>query len=159
VALNNVEIGVASRKSDDTFGDFAQNNPYPVNLICVNAHQLPEFVAKYGEDYFKGKYNIGVWWWELQEFPQVYWQCFSWFDEIWVGSIFIQQALSRYSPIPIVFIPPAVSLPDKPLVDRHALSLPEDEFLFLFMFDFLSTFERKNPLALIEAFRQAFEPS
>ncbi len=28
--------------------------------------------------------------------------------------------------------------------------------MFLFSFDFLSVFERKNPLALIDAFGQAF---
>ena len=33
-----------------------------------------------------------------------------------------------------------------------------DGFRFLFMFDFFSTIQRKNPVGLIEAFRQAFEP-
>jgi glycosyltransferase involved in cell wall biosynthesis len=159
LALNNVEIGVQSRKGDSTFGKFAQNNPYPINLICVNAGQLPGFVQTYGEDYFRDKYNIAVWWWELQEFPTEYWQCFTRFDEIWTGTRFIQHALSRYSPIPILCIPPSLSLPDEPLVSREALGLPHDEYLFLFMFDFLSVFERKNPLALIRAFRQAFQPS
>jgi glycosyltransferase involved in cell wall biosynthesis len=159
VALNNVEIGVQSRKTDSTFGKFAQNNPYPINLICVNADQLPGFVQSYGEEYFRDKYNIAVWWWELQEFPPEYWQCFTRFDEIWTGTRFIQHALSRYSPIPVLCIPPSLSLPDEPLVSREALELPRDEYLFLFMFDFLSVFERKNPLALIRAFRQAFQPS
>src|ERR1700704_4810330 len=63
VALNNFDVGVTSRKSDDSAGAFANNNPYPINLICVNADQLPAFIGKFGEDYFKGKYNIGVWWW------------------------------------------------------------------------------------------------
>ena len=33
---------------------------------------------------------------------------------------------------------------------------PEDRYLFLFAFDMNSTMERKNPLAAIAAFRQAF---
>jgi hypothetical protein len=37
--------------------------------------------------------------------------------------------------------------------------LPDEEFLFLCVFDFLSSFERKNPLATIEAFKQAFSPN
>ena len=36
-------------------------------------------------------------------------------------------------------------------------ALPED-FLFLFSFDYLSVFERKNPLAVVEAFARAFDP-
>jgi SAM-dependent methyltransferase len=42
-------------------------------------------------------------------------------------------------------------------VTRAELGLPE-EFLFLFVYDFLSVMERKNPLALIEAFGRAFAP-
>ena len=33
-----------------------------------------------------------------------------------------------------------------------------DGFTFLFLFDFCSTLQRKNPLGLIEAFMRAFEP-
>jgi hypothetical protein len=41
---------------------------------------------------------------------------------------------------------------------RADFGLPEDEFIFLFIFDFQSTFVRKNPLAVAEAFRHAFRP-
>ena len=44
-----------------------------------------------------------------------------------------------------------------PQIDRRRLGLP-DAFTFLFVFDFLSVFERKNPLGLIEAFTKAFTP-
>jgi len=163
VALNNIELAVESRKADSSLSGFAENNPYPINLICINADQIPAFVNKVGEGYFRDKHNIGVWWWELPDFPQESWSSFRWFDEIWVGSSFIQQSLSRYSPIPIVRIPPAVgvALPAEQtkLSRRRALGLPDDEFVFLFMFDFFSGFERKNPLATIRAFRQAFHPS
>jgi glycosyltransferase involved in cell wall biosynthesis len=37
--------------------------------------------------------------------------------------------------------------------------LPEDSRLFLFNFDFHSTVARKNPMAVVEAFRQAFSPA
>jgi glycosyltransferase involved in cell wall biosynthesis len=41
---------------------------------------------------------------------------------------------------------------------RSHFGLSDGTFVFLFVFDFLSYFERKNPLALIRAFRKAFEP-
>jgi hypothetical protein len=41
---------------------------------------------------------------------------------------------------------------------RSALGLPDDRFLFLFVYDFLSTAERKNPVGLVEAYTQAFGP-
>ena len=34
----------------------------------------------------------------------------------------------------------------------------DDRFTFLFMFDFFSTLQRKNPLGLIDAFTRAFAP-
>jgi hypothetical protein len=40
---------------------------------------------------------------------------------------------------------------------RADLGLPSEEFLFLFMFDFLSVYERKNPLAAIRAFKKCFK--
>ena len=46
-------------------------------------------------------------------------------------------------------------MPEIEEFDREDLGLPEG-FVFLFVFDYHSVFERKNPLALIEAFEQAF---
>jgi glycosyltransferase involved in cell wall biosynthesis len=37
--------------------------------------------------------------------------------------------------------------------------VPDDAFVFLFLFDFYSVSERKNPLGLIDAFRRAFDPT
>ena len=47
------------------------------------------------------------------------------------------------------------TLPDG--VDPPGSACPEG-FVFLFVFDYLSTFERKNPLGLVEAFSRAFAP-
>jgi len=156
VALNNFEVA-ASRKEDKTFTTFATNNPHPINLVCVNADQLPAFIQQFGADYFKDKYNIAVWWWETPEFPEEWWEHFNHFDEIWVGSSYIQRTLANVAPVPIVVVQPVVE-PKAFSVDRKKFELPEDEFLFLCVFDFLSSFERKNPLATIEAFKKAFSP-
>ena len=40
--------------------------------------------------------------------------------------------------------------------DRRRFGLPDDAYVFLFNFDFYSTTERKNPGAVIDAFRRAF---
>lgn len=44
------------------------------------------------------------------------------------------------------------------LFDRSHLSLSPDDFVFLFMFDFWSIVERKNPMGLITAFKETFHP-
>src|SRR6202035_3952957 len=50
-------------------------------------------------------------------------------------------------------LPAPLATKDSP---RSSFGLPEDRFVFLFIFDFESHLERKNPLGLIEAFKRAF---
>ncbi|WP_445240669.1 glycosyltransferase [Microcoleus vaginatus] len=50
---------------------------------------------------------------------------------------------------------PSIALP-APSLNREALNLPKNKFIFLFVFDFSSRIERKNTLATIQAFKQAF---
>ncbi|HYZ06637.1 MAG TPA: glycosyltransferase, partial [Rubrobacter sp.] len=128
---------------------------FPVNLICVNADMLPTFADQAGPGFFFDRYSIGLWWWEVNAFPERFFKAFEPLDEIWVGSHFVADAISAVSPIPVVKVTMPVSMPEIEEFDRGDLRLPEG-FVFLFVFDYHSVFERKNPLALVEAFEQAF---
>jgi predicted O-linked N-acetylglucosamine transferase (SPINDLY family)/glycosyltransferase involved in cell wall biosynthesis len=143
------------RKQDTTYQNFSQDNPYPVNLIQVNADEVPTFLKYVGSSYLENKYNIGFWAWEMPEFPPEWQPAFNKFHEIWTYSNACAEAISLVSPIPVLKIMPSISLLPSSL-DRKALDLPEDKFIFLFIFDFFSLIDRKNPLAAIEAFKQAF---
>ena len=83
---------------------------------------------------------------------------FEYFDEVWVGSNFVLDAISRVSPIPVVRIPLALREGTDSVGrgDRSNLGLSAESFVFIFMFDFHSFIARKNPLGLIEAFKMAF---
>ncbi|NJS10218.1 MAG: glycosyltransferase [Microcoleus sp. CSU_2_2] len=143
------------RKQDTTYQDFSPDNPYPINLIQVNADQVSTFFKYTGSSYFEKKYNIGFWAWEMPEFPSEWQPAFNKFHEIWTYSNACAEAISLVSPIPVLKIMPSISLL-QPSLDKKALDLPKDKFIFLFIFDFFSHIERKNPLAAIEAFKQAF---
>ena len=133
-------------------------NPYAFNLIFVNADQATNFAWHKGEEYFRGRYTIGVWNWELTTFPPEWLTRFQYYDEIWVATDFVRDALAPISPIPVVKIPYAME--PNPVRDarlkRSRFDIPDDQFMFLFMFDFHSVLERKNPAGLIEAFKRAF---
>ncbi|NER35737.1 MAG: glycosyltransferase [Oscillatoria sp. SIO1A7] len=147
------------RKQDSTYQNyFSPDNPYPINLIQVNADQVRAFLKSVGTSYIKGKYNIGFWAWELPSFPPEWMPAFSVFDEIWTYSSYCADSISLVSPIPVIKIAPSISLP-VPTQSREALGLPSDRFIFLFMFDFYSRIERKNPGATIAAFKKAFGDS
>ncbi|HET6513709.1 MAG TPA: glycosyltransferase family 4 protein [Thermodesulfovibrionales bacterium] len=153
-ALNNVPS--SSRQSDSTFTSFTDAHPYPINLIHVNADQVPVFHSQKGDSYFRDAYNIGYWVWELSVFPEEWRPHFSYFDEIWTASTFCMESIGSVSPVPVIRVPHCVSIDTLKDLDRRHFGLDPDSFIFLFMFDFLSFFERKNPLVLLEAFREAF---
>jgi glycosyltransferase involved in cell wall biosynthesis len=133
------------------------DNPYSVNLIHINADMLPRF-ARQNRRYLAARYNIGYWAWELSEFPAEWNHAFSYLDEVWTPSVFTSDSVARVSPIPVHTMPHAIDpeIQTLPEFDRTSFRLPADAFVFLFMFDFQSYLERKNPLGLIKAFRQAF---
>ncbi|MDH3277302.1 MAG: glycosyltransferase [Nitrosopumilus sp.] len=155
--LNNIN-SPAHRNNDKTFNKFENENPFPVNLICVNADQSEFFYNTKGSEYFKNKYNIAVWFWEIADFPKKWMNSFNYFDEIWVASNFIANSLSKISPIPVVKIESPFEIDETKMIsDKSKFGFEEDEFLFLFIFDYNSIFERKNPLAIIEAFKRSFK--
>src|SRR5205085_7844074 len=65
-------------------------------------------------------------------------------------------AIAEETAKPVLTFPLPVLVPEPPPLSRADLGLPEDAFVFLFVFDFFSTLERKNPLGLIDAFKRAF---
>lgn len=157
MALNNY-VDPGSANVDTSHTTFSTDNPYPINLVHINAVETPG-LARAIPWYFKGRYNIGYWNWELEWFPEDWRGSFQFFDEIWAPSTFSQQSYQRRSPIPVHWLPIAVALPPCPrprTVRRDRFGLARDAFVFLFAFDFHSLFARKNPLAAIEAFRRAF---
>src|ERR1700693_4135934 len=156
-SLNNLKS--SSRQEDGTYRHFVRDNPYRFNLIQVNADQVAPVLDKEGSDFFKRKYNIGFWYWELSRFPEEWLYSFQIFNEIWVASSFCQESISRISPVPVIKIPPSVVVNNIKKVERSYFDLKKDSFIFLFAFDFSSVFERKNPLAVIKAFKTAFDPS
>ena len=156
--LNNfVDVGSANKEVTDQ--GFSDTNPYGINLVHVNADQVPRFVARQGKTYLRGRTNIGFWFWELAQFPDQWQPSFTYLDEVWVASNFTLDAVSRVSPIPVVKMPLGLrpELPIATHVTRADFGLPAESFVFLFMFDFQSSLQRKNPTALIEAFKMAFD--
>jgi glycosyltransferase involved in cell wall biosynthesis len=150
--------GHVARKNDRSVLHLPQGHPYDTNLFYVNADQTVAVYNELGPEFFAGKYNIGYWAWELEQFPEEWRDRFKYLDEIWVGSRFVQNVLAHVSPIPIVIMGVGMDRQPASNVTRGMLGLPEEKFIFLFAFDMLSIIERKNPFGVIEAYRRAFGP-
>jgi glycosyltransferase involved in cell wall biosynthesis len=78
-------------------------------------------------------------------------------NEIWVASEYLRDVYRKRVSAPVYVMGQAVetSVAENEY-SRGTFGLPEDCFMFLFSFDAGSIVERKNPLATVRAFRQAF---
>jgi glycosyltransferase involved in cell wall biosynthesis len=131
---------------------------FDVSLLCVNADQTGAALAA-EPDLLRSRYRIGMWYWEVEDFPATMHGGFGHVDEVWVASDFVREAIARHTRLPVVTVPPPLPQATTPTtLTRTDLGLPEDRPVVLFSFDYLSTAERKNPVGAIEAFRRAFAP-
>jgi len=166
VSLQTAGVGLSLRsvadpgplRRDYSAGPMSTAFPYDTNLFYVNADQTHTVRNRLGPSFYRHRRNIGYWVWELDEFPARWRSAFDVYQEIWTPSTFCRDAVAGKSPVPVFRIPYSVS-PAAPVgMDRQYFGLPADRFLFLMAFDVLSVVERKNPLAVIRAFEQAFGP-
>ena len=162
--LHSVDLGVLSRREDQSFPVSRSDFRHDVNLMVVNADQV-EFVAQsLGPEVFAYRRTVGYWLWELAFFPDRYHHAFRPFCEVWTPSRFCLDSFSSVAPIPVRRVPIPVVLPREAagpvpgsVADiRVRLGLPVDRFLFLFTFSHLSYAARKNPVAAVKAFHRAF---
>jgi glycosyltransferase involved in cell wall biosynthesis len=129
---------------------------YRASLYHVNADQVPAVYKAMAGVFHASSYNIGCWHWELPELPDAWVSSAAPLNEIWAPSAFIQSAISGKLTIPVLHMPHGIEVTDIEGCSPEDLGVPAGRFTFLFMFDFHSVVQRKNPLAAVEAFRRAF---
>ena len=155
-----VLTNVASRlrTQDLSYTTFTDDNPHPFNLVHLNGDNMTTFAAARGRRYFRDRYTIGYWFWELSKWRDDWLDGFNHVDEVWVASEFTRTCLAEVSPVPVVVMPLPFVLPEPPPLGRAHFGLPERSTIFLLTFDVSSQTERKNPLGAIRAFRRAALP-
>lgn len=158
IPYSTVTLDEIPHRQDHPFEDVSAETPFGTNILCLNAEHVLAFAQGSAGSIFPDHYSIGVWFWEASRFVDFLRPAFEYLDEIWVASNFVAEALRPETWRPIVRFPLPVEVPPPPELNRHDVGLPSDRFVFLFVFDFFSTIERKNPIGLIEAFKEAFSP-
>jgi glycosyltransferase involved in cell wall biosynthesis len=142
---------------DLTFDNFASDFKYAINLTMMNPKEHEHAMIQYGMSKFQGRYNIGLWYWELVDVLPEWRTGAKLIDELWVTTNYIYDNLVHFSRVPVhkVTIPIIIDT-NKINASRTSLGLPENTFLFVFAFDQNSVMSRKNPMSVIEAYRLAF---
>ncbi|TWH21800.1 FkbM family methyltransferase [Prauserella rugosa] len=147
-----VEERAVSNRTGVERPETAGDPRFPVSVIAVNADQTRLAVSTH-PDVMHDRYRIGLWAWELEDFPEWQHEAFGMVDEVWTVSDFCRDAFAAHSPVPVKTIPVPVRDPGYTARTRKA----GDPTRFLFAFDFNSVGQRKNPWGAVEAFRLAFD--
>lgn len=155
--VRKLDVSLLNRQDNQTMQRFmADNCRFGINCIGINPdllYRLPLWLP-YAE--WGCRYNVGYWFWELGNFPSEWRYARYLVDEVWVNTEFVAGAVRQVHervykiPFAVAFDVPADCF------NRSYFGLPESSFLFLFSYDFNSSAVRKNPDAVIEAFRSAF---
>lgn len=155
--LLDLGIDLPGRQQDRSMDAWIEQPPrHAMRLSFVNPDRL-HLVARHWPQ-FSG-YRIAYWFWELERFPQEWTAACDDVDEIWVASEFVRASIAAATRKPVMLMPKAIAFDPPPEISREHFGLPDDAFVFLFNFDFHSYPERKNPGAVIAAFREAFPRS
>lgn len=133
------------------------NANYNINIFHINIDKISSFLSEFTTESLKDKYNIAYWAWEFPEIPDEALKILSLFDELWVPTNFCTEIFALHSNVPVIRIPhPVEAFSINNLFNKNDYGINKDAFIYLTMFDSDSTFERKNPLDTIKAFKSSF---
>jgi glycosyltransferase involved in cell wall biosynthesis len=150
-----------SERDEPNHATFAGMEIYDATLI--HAQPEPFFDSAYARADLFGRhprsYRIGYWYWELEQIPDNWAEQGRQVNELWAATTFVAKALKARFDIPVKVLFPGIQLGEfrKRKLGEFGLGL-EGKFTFLFAFHMMSVMERKNPLGVIRAFKQAFSP-
>ncbi len=152
--LDHYDVRVVPRE----FSKLEKHPTFAVNLLMANINEFHEIPASALGSVDAPHWNIGTWIYEFSEIPLVLLPRFNMVNEIWSLSQFATSTFRRYFDGPINQLPhivdPRAQVTSTHDVRRH-YSLRSDACVVMFSFDFSSGWARKNPLAVISAFRDA----
>ena len=118
---------------------------------------LKRVIAAAGSPEHANVYRIAYLYWELEGTPHEWSRHVTQLiNELWVPTPFVAQAMRTNVPSRLRNAAWGFAGENRADRARDHWAFPPDHFVFLFVFDMCSDFERKNPLALIRAFRLAF---
>lgn len=152
-----VEQHLATRQTDRSIAaHLADDVRHRLSLMCVNPDLLKQVRPLLERTRAGGGHCAGYWYWELETTPRTWEAAFAAVDEVWCATEFVAAAVRRATDKPVVKIPPPIEVELQRRYERREFGLPDGRFLFLFAFDYNSFVKRKNPEAVIAAFRAAF---
>ena len=157
----NLSRNVGYQKCTNLISEITIDNLYNDDSQINYFHFSPRWIKKYLGNkerlYLKEKINIGYWVCEAQKIPENWIQNIDFFNEIWTASDFCKKVYEKQLNIPVKVInhPVAERELSQRLLNRYR-KLKQEPFTFLTIANAFSDLKRKNSIAVIKAFKRAF---
>lgn len=124
-------------------------------VFHLNPPMLPPVILQLGLHEFTTTYNIGYWAWELETIPDEWISALRYMNAVMTPSRFTTQAIQPHADFPVLTVTHPVTLVEANSGIKVRLNIPAEAFMVSSIFSFGSALERKNPQALIAAFKLA----
>jgi glycosyltransferase involved in cell wall biosynthesis len=130
------------------------------NLVLhhLNAERVPQMIHALGSG-ARNAHHIGFLLWEFDVIPQAHRHALDLLDEIWAPSAFVAQTYRQATSKPVICMGKGINVGRPRQLRAQRRELHRKTFTFLLCFDFHSSLARKNPLAAVMAFVDAFPQS
>jgi glycosyltransferase involved in cell wall biosynthesis len=127
-------------------------------IIVINGPFMPYALTILGRGFIEEKWVTGYWAWELTRLPDAWMKGFACVDEVAVPSGFVAETVKAVGTGKPTLVAPHPVGCDPPTLSPFAVgaSRPEGPFTVISIANLSSGFARKNPLALIKAYKLAF---
>jgi glycosyltransferase involved in cell wall biosynthesis len=125
-----------------------------VDVFCINGDEVAPVLAHLGSRRPSSQHAVVFPQWELSKYPEPWARELERFDEVWAPSTFIRDAVAPVVKRPVTLIPGATGVTLGRFLGRRYFGIPESAYAFLFAFDLRSYHQRKNPLAVVDAYAE-----
>ena len=165
VKLLDLDPGIGRGGHDLSFARYTVSSPeeltHPINLFVLPPNDLTKLFKNAQSSWLSPKHlNVAWSMWELTVLLPAWREQLQALDVLIAESQFIRQLFSwSLSGIPMLTAMHPLYLPAGIAAQRVRFGLPEDVVLFITSFEPHSDIQRKNPMAVLEAFQRAFDQS
>ena len=150
-------IVFSAKQGSQPFSSPPESGFFDISIVYANPEATDFVHSMFGAEIRRSRYRVGVWVWEMPAAREEHIPFTRLYDEIWVPSAFDRRAFAAITKTPVHVVPYPVELaPPSGFDHRTAFDIGSKPFIFLYMMDAMSYLSRKNPQALLRAFKNAF---
>lgn len=164
IPTTTIDIDTGDRRSgqNQEFAGAIESPPHQwrgrINLFHLNPTEFERLVLRqHPRIPLVSKLNVIVPFWEIPVLPEDWLTQLIAMDCVLAPTRFIQDIVSQHCPGKyVIHYPQKVDVSEPAIANRPRFGVPEGAFVFLCAFDAMSDAARKNPWAVITAFKKAF---